>query len=775
MLVQLWLELSTLHLITPTIDEPIHIVRGYAFAARGDDRLRLRGPILSNVLSGWSLLLEPQLQFPPQDDPIWLDEGGADLSMQFMWGNAVPADRIIFLARLPIIFVSLLLTVFVYRWAADRTMPLAALGAAALAAFCPNLLANARLATTDLVTAATFLIAAFAFDRALRRPTLAHRLFSGVAFGLALAAKFSAFALPLAFGLQVVVQVWRARRQRAALGRELLTLLVTAGVGALMVWALYGFKLAPVVAGGLPLPAPSYWDELRWMSDYLQGDVLPGYLFGQIAARGWWYYYPVAFLLKTPIPVLILALLALGWLVIKRDWVRTLLPILLVPGLVMGPLLFSPHDIGYRYLLPMLPFIYVASADVLAWLWPKRAARLVIGGLLAWQVAGTALIYPYYLAYFNELAGGPERGRFLLADSNLDWGQDLIGLRPYIDAKPETPLKLAYNGRAPASAYGLKVQPLPIVFENLQDQGPWWLHTYYPPDPGPGEYAISAQVLAMGHMYDPSAYAFFRSLTPTGNIGYSIYMYSIAPRGEPIGLALSGVQVDQIDPPTYQHFATNDVRLRWFDATSSVIAAPDRWWVAIMDSQSIASELASLWDGIQPVGHALTTLEKQPYQLYKFDLYSRVRQQAQAASHMAAVAAQLYPASPKNVALPVKYGHSAELIGYRLLTDRSGEVRLVTYWQALAPSTVPLQLFVHAIQSDGQIIAQEDRLAVSAYGWRAGDLFAQVNQLHLPAEVAGKVWLQLGLYNPDTGARLPVIANGVEVDQRLLLAPIDLK
>jgi hypothetical protein len=73
MLIQLWLELSTLHLITPTIDEPIHIVRGYAFALRGNDRLRLRGPILANELSGLSLLLEPNLQLPPEDNPIWLD------------------------------------------------------------------------------------------------------------------------------------------------------------------------------------------------------------------------------------------------------------------------------------------------------------------------------------------------------------------------------------------------------------------------------------------------------------------------------------------------------------------------------------------------------------------------------------------------------------------------------------------------------------------------------------------------------------------------------
>ena len=139
LLIQVWLMFSTLGVTSPTVDEPLHIVRGYAFASRGEDRLRLRGPVLSNALSGAALLLEPDLKLPPADDPIWLERDGTGLPETFMWANTAPPLRMIFLARLPMLFASLLLGALIFRWAAQRSGPLAALGALALYAFCPNI------------------------------------------------------------------------------------------------------------------------------------------------------------------------------------------------------------------------------------------------------------------------------------------------------------------------------------------------------------------------------------------------------------------------------------------------------------------------------------------------------------------------------------------------------------------------------------------------------------------------------------------------------------
>ncbi|HLF26048.1 MAG TPA: hypothetical protein VJG32_06915 [Anaerolineae bacterium] len=126
----------------------------------------------------------------------------------------------------------------------------------------------------------------------------------------------------------------------------------------------------------------------------------------------------------------------------------------------------------------------------------------------------------------------------------------------------------------------------------------------------------------------------------------------------------------------------------------------------------------------------------------------------------------------EGVALPTQFGATAALLGYRVVTEaQAGEARLVTYWQAGAQVVTPLQLFVHAVAADGSIVAQEDRLDAPAYGWREGDLIAQVNRLALP-DVSGPVWLQIGLYQPDSGERLPVRVEGRAVDQRLLLKQV---
>ena len=203
--------------------------------------------------------------------------------------------------------------------------------------------------------------------------------------------------------------------------------------------------------------------------------------------------------------------------------------------------------------------------------------------MIAWQVIGTLRYYPYYLTFFNEVVGGPDRGRYILIDSNLDWGQDLPGLKQYVDDHQINQLNFSYAGAAPANVYGLKTAALPPVYPAMRDQGAWWLHTFYPADPSPGWYAISVNPLMTDN------YSYFRDRAPAATIGNSIYLYQVQPHGQPADVSLSGLQIDQIDAATYQRFETNDVRPRWFDATSSLIAAPDRSWVAIADQQAVSA------------------------------------------------------------------------------------------------------------------------------------------------------------------------------------------
>ncbi len=757
LLMMAWLEFSTLAVTSPTVDEPLHIVRGYAFASRGEDRLRLRGPVLPNALSGLALMLEPDLKLPPADDPIWLERDGTGLPEMFMWSNTAPPLQMVFLARLPMMFASLLLGALIFRWAAQRSGPLPALGALGLYAFCPNILAHSRVATTDLITAFTFFAAAYGFTEALRLRRWTWWILSGITLGLALASKFSAVILLPVMALQAAIVMWQTRSIQRAWRVPIGLLCATVGIGALTLWGIYRFKVGPLDNSSLIMPAPSYWSEWLALNDYLAAP-LPGYLFGQVSTQGWWYYYPVTFVLKTPLPVLILLGAAVILMFIKRTWWRNL-PVLLPPALLLLSLLVSPHDLGYRYLLPMLPFIFVACADVFAVALHKRWATIAAVVLIGWQIVGTLRIYPYYFAFFNEAAGGSERGRYLLSDSNLDWGQDLVGLRDYVEQRHVTDLNLSYFGNTPPQVYRLQTYALPPVRSAMHEQGAWWLHRFYPPDPAPGTYAISVANLMGGIWNNQSDFAYFREREPEAVIGHSIYLYTIAPHGPaPADLSLAGLQIDQVDPATYQQFGTNDVRPRWFDARSSLIAAPGRSWLAMADNQPIAPELAPLLADVQPITRAVTTDDHRPYALYHVDLAQRLLSAAQQNEQTTSLGI-----------LPIEFDHTASLIGYQLNEQDSG-LTLTTFWRAGDQVTVPLQMFVHVLGPDGSIVAQQDRLDVPVDGWRAGDVLVQVHHLDRPAQATS---VELGLYHPDTGQRLPVIVDGREVDQRLSLKTLD--
>jgi hypothetical protein len=155
----------------------------------------------------------------------------------------------------------------------------------------------------------------------------------------------------------------------------------------------------------------------------------------------------------------------------------------------------------------------------------------------------------------------------------------------------------------------------------------------------------------------------------------------------------------------------------------------------------------------------LTDADRQ-YNLYHFDLGARLLDTAARSEQTA-----------NDVSLPVKFGESAELIGFSLTQTTQG-LAVISYWRAGERIVTPLQVFVHAIGLDGSIVAQDDRLDASPYGWRSGDVIAQINRLTLPAEPLS-LSIEIGLYNLDTGERLPVIVDGREADRRLLLKQVE--
>jgi hypothetical protein len=202
LLILAWLQLSTLAVTSPTMDEPAHLMAGYAFITRGDTRINLNGPYLNNALGAIPLLLEPNLKLAPASDPAWDANDDVALADPFLWDNTAAPFRIMFLARFPFVAVGWLLGALIFRWARERHGVGAGLFALTLYVFSPNLLAHSRFVMTDFVPAALTCLTLYIFDRALRAPRRwLWMSAAGVALGLALASKFSlvtiAISLPI--------------------------------------------------------------------------------------------------------------------------------------------------------------------------------------------------------------------------------------------------------------------------------------------------------------------------------------------------------------------------------------------------------------------------------------------------------------------------------------------------------------------------------------------------------------------------------------------------
>ncbi len=179
-------------------------------------------------------------------------------------------------------------------------------------------------------------------------------------------------------------------------------------------------------------------------------DKMWSFLRGEWRLGGWWHYYLYALAIKVPLGTWLLAGLALGsglrWRGYESTWRDEL--VLIVPVAVLLFLVSSQTGFNHhvRYVLPIFPFAYIWISRVAVVAARSRWVGCAVAVALAWSVASSLFIYPHSLSYFNELVGGPIHGHAHLHDSNIDWGQDLLYLKRWLDEHPEAqPIGLAYS------------------------------------------------------------------------------------------------------------------------------------------------------------------------------------------------------------------------------------------------------------------------------------------------------------------------------------------
>jgi hypothetical protein len=445
---------GTYSVFSQTWDEPATLASGMEWLSTGTYAYEAQHPPLARIASAVGPYLRGARSLGHRS---MYDEGRALL------GEGVQYRRTLFLARLGMLPFFWLLLVVCARWGAHVGGAPGATLATLFVAANPNLLAHAGIAGTDLAPAAFVAAGTYAWMRWREHPTLARAVACGAALGLAATTKFSALAfLGLAVVLGELAHTFARRRDTAAAGRRFpwRSALVAVTAAAIVVWAVYRFHVGPLSPGGIPIPAPELFRGLIAFFTHGSGGH-PAFLLGEVRLRGWWYYYLVVLAVKTPLPLLALAVTGTAYAIRARrteGW-PALIPIAGAVA-VLVPALLSRVDLGVRIVLAVYPFLALlaARAVVAAWRAPgARASMLARRGALVALVASTLLTpmraWPDYLAYFNPVAGRhPER---VLVDSNLDWGQDLYRLADTVRARGIDSIRVHYFGSSHLSSVGL--------------------------------------------------------------------------------------------------------------------------------------------------------------------------------------------------------------------------------------------------------------------------------------------------------------------------------
>jgi hypothetical protein len=335
------------------------------------------------------------------------------------------------------------------------------------------------------------------------------------------------------------------------LGRRLAACAVILACAWAVIWAFYGFRyasapaglelsprLAPYIAS---MPSKANSTELaviaRWRllpEPYIWGLAntkkteweFTSYFFGRMYRHGPWQYFPVAFLIKSTLPLLILLALAPVLWFRKGDRHARELCFVLVPVVFYFALVATSHmDIGARHLMPIYPFLYSVVGVALAHAFSRsRPWAIIAAALLLWQVVTSVRVAPAYMAYGNEAWGGPSRVHRYLSDANVDWGQQLKSVKQYLDENHITNCWFAYfpDGAVEPSDYGVHCRRLPT------GSSLWWFRLPMDvPAVIEGTVLISDSDLEGIESGDGPLNWFepFRGLKPVTAIDHGVYVY----------------------------------------------------------------------------------------------------------------------------------------------------------------------------------------------------------------------------------------------------------
>ena len=482
-----------------TYDEVAHIPASYSYVTQHDTRLNPEHPPLIKDLAGIPLLFmnlkfDTSQKFWTGDLPTMWDEGQWAAGRHLLYEAGNNPDQIIFWARIPIILLSILLGLFLFKWGKELAGLSAGLFVLLLYAFDPNILGHNHFVTTDIGIAAFLTFSFYYFLKFIKNPSWKNASLGGFFLGLLLVSKFSSIlALPI-FGLVLIIYPlvknnrdknnWKTRLTN--LGKYFLKGMAAFLIATVVIWIVYEVNtfnmpketfaktidffftaddsnikaslanktLHALNENSITRPLATYLFGPFWTVKRVSGGN-GAYFLGQVG-NGFTWYFPVVFLIKETIPFLFLAFLSIiytlkqifsGFAFSKiKHRLANFLRKSVVEYALLGFIILYAYvsisgglNIGFRHLFPIIPFAYLLiSKKVFEFLKKshivtRQTFHWAFAGLIFWIIMIPILSYPSYTSYFNEIIGGSKNGYKYVTDSNTDWGQDLKRLKTYIE------------------------------------------------------------------------------------------------------------------------------------------------------------------------------------------------------------------------------------------------------------------------------------------------------------------------------------------------------
>ncbi len=711
--------------MSPTNDEPAHMLRGFVLRSTGGLQFQTGHAPLSHRLIGALLTGDPSLP-DPQDLPSWPDGERLQLASELLWESGLDVGRLLFLGRLPILWMGIILGGLIGSWALAWHGRGAMGIALVLFAASPNLLASASLATTDFITVLTYFGTIYAWWRYWRNPLARWWLLTAVFLGLALATKLTAVLLLPALFLLTFLFL----RKGKPFWRPFLAWLALLPVAAVVLWIVYGLQIGQ--AAGLPWPIPAAAYIVSWQN--VLAHVERGhraFFLGELSGDGWTAYFPTTFLIKTPLVTVALLLFGLVVIASRRALWRTAVFLLLPVGVLFAAAMTSGLNIGYRHILPIIPFVIVLASSSVLFLRRWTITRILLLLALSWYVLAALRQQPHFLAYFNESVGGTQQGYRYLGDSNLDWGQDLKGLAAEIKLSGGRWI-VSYAGVGDPAYYGIgDDQLVDHEFAELP---------FAPANPEPGRYAISANHW-QGILEDADTFDWFRRQDVAQTLGGSILIYEVAEQADGEWVAHCSDPAPLLTPEEAETVLNvGPLRHVRFDCSHSwvlpgggapgwyILPQADTWWP--LDLMSTLA--AERW---QHVYRHRATADSPSYDVYYWQGGSLQPDHDKTWVHGETM-------DGRAVTLPYAASDLVLLTGYQ-----TAEPYWTNFWAIEATPDQPLSMRAHLYASQDAPPLVADSLGYAAEQWQPQDTLWQRHQFN---SMDDALHLETGLYNYQT-------------------------